>query len=271
VREDGRLSEDPARTVLLLEAGPDERSAATPAAVRGLNFFGALESPGRLWPDLLATRAPGRPPSLYARGRGVGGSSAVNALMAIRGTPEDYDRWAGQLGCPGGLADMLTRFLKLEDDVDLGGDRLHGRSGPIPSPARPSATSGRSTGPCAALTALGYPSATTPRRRLGLSRVASPSARASRVDQRRLPRTGANVRTSWSAATSSSTGWPSTVAASGSYTADGELLGAGEVIVSAGAILPRHPPAVGHRSGGSVGGLPVGANLVDHAATPASS
>ena len=41
-----RLSEDPARTVLLLEAGPDERSAATPAAVRGLNFFGALESPG---------------------------------------------------------------------------------------------------------------------------------------------------------------------------------------------------------------------------------
>ena len=67
-----RLSEDPARSVLLLEAGPDERSAATPAAVRGLNFFGALESPGRLWPDLLATRAPGRPPIALRTGAGRG-------------------------------------------------------------------------------------------------------------------------------------------------------------------------------------------------------
>ena len=270
-----RLSEDPARTVLLLEAGPDERSAATPAAVRGLNFFGALESPGRLWPDLLATRAPGRPPSLYARGRGVGGSSAVNAMMAIRGTPEDYDRWAGELGCPGwGWPDMLTRFLKVEDDVDLGGDGLHGRGGPIPLARTPVGDLGPFDGAMReALTALGYPVCDDYHApgALGLSRVAL------------TIRDGHRVSTN-DAYLESARDLPNLIVrgdvlvdrvaldgrrAVGVVTADGEHLGAGEVIVSAGAI---HSPAILLRSGigpeGPSGGLPVGANLIDHAAIP---
>ena len=128
-----RLSEDPDRTVLLLEAGPDHTAAETPSSVRGANFIGALAEPGRLWPELVATRAAGQAPAFYVRGRGVGGSSAVNAMCAIRGTPDDYERWATELGCDGwGWPEVCAAFVRIEDDVDYGGDGLHGRGGPLP-------------------------------------------------------------------------------------------------------------------------------------------
>jgi choline dehydrogenase-like flavoprotein len=95
----GRLSEDPGRGVLLLEAGPD-RDAATEAAVAGLDFFAAKAAPGRTWASLTAVRTPGQGSRPYARGRGTGGSSAVNGMLAIRGIPADYDRWAA-LGAAG--------------------------------------------------------------------------------------------------------------------------------------------------------------------------
>lgn len=95
-----RLSENPARSVLLLEAGPDHTSEQTPASVRGANFFDALEEPGRRWPSLMARRTPVQAPVLYQRGRGVGGSSAVNAMVAVPGIPDDYDRWEA-LGAAG--------------------------------------------------------------------------------------------------------------------------------------------------------------------------
>ena len=96
-----RLSERPDRSVLLLEAGPDHDSAATPAGIRAANFFNAFTVPDRLWTNLLASRRAGQPPSMYARGRGAGGSSSINALGAIRGTPDDYERWASEFGCAG--------------------------------------------------------------------------------------------------------------------------------------------------------------------------
>ena len=95
-----RLSERPQCRVLLLEAGPDHRSADTPAGVHGRSFFEALAEPGHSWTELLATRTEHQPPSVYRRGRGVGGSSAVNAMVAIPGIPDDYDRWE-QLGATG--------------------------------------------------------------------------------------------------------------------------------------------------------------------------
>src|SRR4029077_14969505 len=89
--------------------------------------------PGRMWPDLVATRAPGQDASFYARGRGAGGSSAINAMGAIRGTVDDYERWAEELGCVGwGWPEMLDAFLRVEATVDYGGDGWHGRGGPIP-------------------------------------------------------------------------------------------------------------------------------------------
>src|SRR5205085_11654806 len=81
-----RLSEDECLPVLLLEAGPDHGTADAPAGLRASNFFRAVTEPGRIWPNLLATRAADQPEALYVRGRGVGGSSSINAMCAIRGT-----------------------------------------------------------------------------------------------------------------------------------------------------------------------------------------
>ena len=128
-----RLAERPDLRVLLLEAGPEHTGADTPAGISGPSFLAACAEPGRGWPELVATHAEGQPPATYLRGRGVGGSSAVNAMVALRGIPADYDRWADELGCTGwSWADLLPWFRWAEDDLDLGGDGLHGKDGPIP-------------------------------------------------------------------------------------------------------------------------------------------
>src|SRR5438105_10163781 len=128
-----RRSEDPSRSVLLIAAGPDHSSADAPAGLHEANFLRALSAPDRVWPALVATRASGQAESLYVRGRGAGGSSSVNALCALRGTADDYERWAGELGCAGwGWPEMLASFLAVEDDTDHGGDGRHGKGGPIP-------------------------------------------------------------------------------------------------------------------------------------------
>lgn len=107
-----RLSEDPARQVLLLEAGPDGDSAHTPTALRAASFFDALAVDGRTWPGLVARRSPEQEPQLYQRGKGVGGSSAVNAMVAIPGIPDDYDRWE-QLGATGwGWSELEPWFAR---------------------------------------------------------------------------------------------------------------------------------------------------------------
>ena len=95
-----RLSEQPNRSVLLLEAGPDQDSSHTPPAISGPSFLEAMREPGRFWPDLVATRTRGQAPRSYVRGRGVGGSSAINAMIVLPGEPGDYDEWE-RLGCAG--------------------------------------------------------------------------------------------------------------------------------------------------------------------------
>lgn len=96
-----RLSESPARRVLLLEAGPDLRAADTPPAITGPSFVSAMAEPGRTWDGLVARRAAGQEPRPYVRGRGVGGSSVVNAMVALPGEPDDYDDWERTYGCTG--------------------------------------------------------------------------------------------------------------------------------------------------------------------------
>ena len=94
-----RLSERSDRTVLLLEAGADQDSAHTPASIRGPSFVGAMGEPGRVWAALTARRTAEQRPRPYARGRGVGGSSAINAMVALTGEPGDYDEWEREYGC----------------------------------------------------------------------------------------------------------------------------------------------------------------------------
>ncbi len=106
-----RLSERPDRRVLLLEAGPDLRAAEVPPSISGPSFVAAMGEPGRTWNGLLARRAAGQEPRVYVRGRGVGGSSVVNAMIALRGEPADYDEWAELYGCAGwAWADVCPWF-----------------------------------------------------------------------------------------------------------------------------------------------------------------
>ncbi|HSO96007.1 MAG TPA: GMC family oxidoreductase N-terminal domain-containing protein, partial [Acidimicrobiia bacterium] len=268
----GQLSRDPSTSVLLLEAGPDHRAVDAPAGLHAANFFRAVVEPGRMWEHLVATRAGGQPEALYVRGRGVGGSSSINAMGAIRGTVDDYERWARELGCPGwGWADMLEAFLRVEDDLDYGGDGTHGKGGPIPLARVPlGELPPLDRALRTAMTELGYPMCDDYHAldATGVSRVA------------RTMRHGQRVSTN-DAYLEPARGRPNLEVrggvlvdrvlvsgrrVSGVRTASGEEIVAREVIVSAGAI---HSPAILLRSGiGLDDGLAVGANLKDHAATP---
>ena len=124
-----RLSEDPDRRVLLLEAGLDYRSDETPWHIRSPNPAQIISDPAYHWPQLEARRTSAQEPSLYWRGRGAGGSSAINGQIAIQAMPEDYDRW----GVPGwSSADLLPAIRRMETDLDFGDTPYHGNSGPIP-------------------------------------------------------------------------------------------------------------------------------------------
>ena len=130
-----RLSEDSARSVLLLEAGPDYRSADQPAEMASPNPFNLLLSPHLqqkyLYADLAARRTREQEPRLYWRGKGAGGSTAVNGMIAIRGVLAAFDQWA-EIGCEGWSgAAVLPYFRRLESD-SAPGDEYHGRQGPIP-------------------------------------------------------------------------------------------------------------------------------------------
>ncbi len=130
-----RLCADPTTRVTLLEAGPDYRSAESPDAMRSANPSGIITEPEFAdfrWDPLKARRTRVQPPRTFWRGRGVGGSSAVNGQIAIRGMVEDFDGWAAQ-GCKGwSFAEVLPYFNRLETDLRYGSESYHGDSGPIP-------------------------------------------------------------------------------------------------------------------------------------------
>jgi 5-(hydroxymethyl)furfural/furfural oxidase len=127
-----RLSEDPNTSVLVLEAGPDWRGEQAPAEVRSLNP-GAVINDERFaslrYPALMARRTTAQEPALYWRGRGVGGSSTINGILAIRALPEDHDGWALD---GWGWADLLPCYRRLEHDHDYPEAEWHGSSGPLP-------------------------------------------------------------------------------------------------------------------------------------------
>ena len=129
-----RLSENPDRSVLLLEAGPDfpDEEELEPLFVvsGGQAWFpaGIPEMDWNYWNEPLPNGHRVR----LARGRLVGGSSMVNGCVAVRGAPFDYDRWASY-GNPGwAWRDVLPYFLEIENDLDFGSEPLHNDAGPIP-------------------------------------------------------------------------------------------------------------------------------------------
>jgi choline dehydrogenase len=116
-----RLSEDPGRRVLLIEAGPDypTRADLPPEIASAVGPTRTHDWGYASEPDVR-----GRSVQL-PRAKLVGGCSATNAAFALRGSPADYDRWQA-LGNPGwSFADVLPAFRRLEADADFH-DEWHG-------------------------------------------------------------------------------------------------------------------------------------------------
>jgi 5-(hydroxymethyl)furfural/furfural oxidase len=133
-----RLSEDAGNKVLLVEAGRDITLETMPAHVRSRYPGRAYLDPHNIWAELTAYMgAPlgntdNRTPRRYEQGRILGGGSAVNAMVANRGAPGDYDEW-GALGADGwSWPTVLPYFRKLERDCDFDDPEYHGKTGPIP-------------------------------------------------------------------------------------------------------------------------------------------
>ena len=127
-----RLSEEPERSVLLLEAGPDYPDLEhLPEDLKlGNNVWLSAYGPHN-W-GYTAQLTPEQPNLTIPRGKATGGSSAVNGQVLFRGIPEDYDRWAEWGNDEWSFTKVLPYFNKLETDLDFGGGDFHGNSGPVP-------------------------------------------------------------------------------------------------------------------------------------------
>jgi choline dehydrogenase len=122
-----RLSEDPARTVSLLEAGHAYPPDAYPPALLDAN---KIADPDHDWGytsrgTILAPRVPA------PRGKVLGGSSAVNATVALRARAADFAKW-GAHGAEGWSFDDVLPVFKLLENTPTGDDAYHGRTGPLP-------------------------------------------------------------------------------------------------------------------------------------------
>jgi choline dehydrogenase len=123
-----RLSADPGTRVLLLEAGPEDKSLMIHIPV---GYAQTLKDPKVNW--LFETEAdPGSNDRVHVwpRGKVLGGSSSINGLLYVRGQAADYDNWA-QLGATGwSHADCLPYFRRAEGNERLSGP-LHSAEGPL--------------------------------------------------------------------------------------------------------------------------------------------
>ena len=124
----GRLSEDPATRVLLLEAGPPDRSLWIHLPIG----YGKT-----MWSDTLNWRFNTEPdPNMngrriyWPRGKTLGGSSSINGLIYIRGQREDYDHWAALGNTGWGYDDLLPYFIRSEGN-QRGSIPWHGGDGPL--------------------------------------------------------------------------------------------------------------------------------------------
>jgi choline dehydrogenase len=123
-----RLSADAGCSVIVLEAGPEDRNAwiRMPAGVAKLFTHPTLVWPYETEPE---PQLDGR--TLYwPRGRVLGGTSSINGMTYVRGQAEDYDAWSALAGAGWSFDAVLPYFRRLEDHP-LGPSHWHGRGGPM--------------------------------------------------------------------------------------------------------------------------------------------
>ncbi|MES2784170.1 MAG: GMC family oxidoreductase N-terminal domain-containing protein [Pseudomonadota bacterium] len=123
-----RLSEDPAVSVLLVEAGAKDRH---PFIHVPAGFMRLLEHPSITWGSKTLPHADtDRRELIFPRGRGLGGSSSINGLLYVRPFPEDIDSWAAAGATGWDFASCLPYFSRSETWQD-GRDSRRGDRGPI--------------------------------------------------------------------------------------------------------------------------------------------
>lgn len=123
-----RLSADPARQILLLEAG-----GPAPLASKIPSDWTTMFNTQVDWGYHTEPQPGCRGRRIFwPRGRMIGGSGSLNAMIYMRGLPSDYDGWQA-MGCPGwAWADVRPFFLMSEDNARLGHDPHHAMGGPLP-------------------------------------------------------------------------------------------------------------------------------------------
>ena len=123
----GRLSEDPDARVAVIEAGP-------PSSGRLFQIPGLFARQLKSFYDWDFETEPepwlGRRRAYLPRGRVVGGSSAINTMLYVRGNRADYDEWA-ELGATGWSYDDVLPFFIMSEDNERGADQFHGAGGPL--------------------------------------------------------------------------------------------------------------------------------------------
>lgn len=123
-----RLSEDPAVSVCLLEAGPVDSHPLIHAPV-GISML--AENKTINWRfETVPQRALNGRRGYQPRGRVLGGSSSVNAMVYMRGVPADYDGWA-EMGATGWSFDDVLPYFKKSQDQARGESEYHGTGGPL--------------------------------------------------------------------------------------------------------------------------------------------
>tara|TARA_B100001245_G_C22888847_1_gene427833 strand:- start:1325 stop:2869 length:1545 start_codon:yes stop_codon:yes gene_type:complete len=128
-----RLAEDSTCSVLLLEAGPDypDYEFYPDDLKYGYKPDASAQGAPHNW-SWVAQGSSDQTEMIPApRGKVVGGTSAINGQVLLRGIPEDYDGWASNGNDEWSFINVLPYFRKMETDMDISDD-FHGSEGPIP-------------------------------------------------------------------------------------------------------------------------------------------
>lgn len=122
----GRLAEDGKRSICVLEAGGDNDTIR----VKTPGFMPFIPEASNWRFETVPQKGLNGRTGYQPRGRGLGGSSAINAMVYIRGNRFDYDQWAA-LGSAGWAYDDVLPYFKRSEGNERGGNDFHGANGPL--------------------------------------------------------------------------------------------------------------------------------------------
>ena len=122
----GRLSEGGKYKVCLIEAGGTNNNML----IKTPGFMPFIRNGSNYKYETVPQKGLNGRTGYQPRGKGLGGSSAINAMVYIRGHKYDYDNWAA-LGCDGWSYDDVLPFFKRCEDNERGSDAFHGSGGPL--------------------------------------------------------------------------------------------------------------------------------------------